>query len=113
DISRRKFQLEGTLCRELFKHFIILTLSSIAIFELATLIYKDQSTLLCNSDYHHYHDKLVDPLHKFRIGRQSPTYLGIKIFNKLKMNIKSSHDVVTFRRKLKNLLIEKCYYTIE
>nr|CAI5850542.1 unnamed protein product [Callosobruchus analis] len=108
---------QRTSCRELFKNFRILTLPSIAILELATIIYKNQSTLLCNSDYHRYETRgnhnLVVPLQKYRIGRQSPTYLGIKIFNKLDINIKASRNVATFRRKLKDLLTEKCYYTIE
>nr|CAH7760546.1 unnamed protein product [Callosobruchus chinensis] len=85
--------------------------------ELALLIYNNQNEFNKNKDFHDYSTRGREmysiPLTKYRIGRHSPAFLGVKIFNKLGNDMKNIKNQITFKNKLKTFLIEKCYYTID
>nr|CAH7720044.1 unnamed protein product [Callosobruchus chinensis] len=100
-----------------FKKFNVLTLPSIVIMELALLIYNNQNDFNRNKDFHDYstrgREMYTIPLTKYRIGRHSPAFLGVKIFNKLGNDMKNIKNQITFKNKLKTFLLERCYYTID
>nr|CAH7766711.1 unnamed protein product [Callosobruchus chinensis] len=100
-----------------FKKFNVLTLPSIVIMELALLIYNNQNDFNRNKDFHDYstrgREMYTIPLTKYRIGRPSPAFLGVKIFNKLGNDMKNIKNQITFKNKLKTFLLERCYYTID
>nr|CAH7762921.1 unnamed protein product [Callosobruchus chinensis] len=104
-------------CKNSFKKFNVLTLPSIVIMELALLIYNNQNDFNRNKDFHEYstrgREMYTIPLTKYRIGRHSPAFLGVKIFNKLGNDIKNIKNQITFKNKLKTFLLERCYYTID
>nr|CAI5865274.1 unnamed protein product [Callosobruchus analis] len=108
---------QRTSCTNLFKTFKILTLPSIVIMELAILVYKNKNLYLRNQDFHGYctrnREMFAIPLFKYRIGRHSPAYLGIKVFNKLSNDIRCSRNINIFKAKLKTYLINECYYSID
>lgn len=103
-------------CRPLFRSLKILTLPSLYILEVASLIYKKQKQFLRHADQHHYDTRnkmgFILPNFGFRIGRKSPIYLGLEIFNRLDVSIKNSESLGVFRYRLKKFLIDKCYYNI-
>nr|CAI5817739.1 unnamed protein product [Callosobruchus analis] len=104
-------------CRGLFQKYNLLSVPSIALFELAVYVYKNHKNLKQHKDYHDYFTRneknFIVPCYKYRIGRQSPMFLGIKVFNKLNDDIKYSKDLTSFKNKLKILLLRQCYYSIE
>jgi hypothetical protein len=57
-------------------------------------------------DYHLY-------VHRLGIHKSRLTIAGCKFYNKLPAYIKQIKDNPLFKRKLKQLLINGCYYSIE
>jgi hypothetical protein len=57
-------------------------------------------------DYHQY-------VHKLEIHNSRPTIAGGKFYNKLPAYIKQNKDNGLFKRNLKQLLINGCYYSDE
>lgn len=47
------------------------------------------------------------------IAYNSPRSLGVKIFNHLSEDIRSSHSLVDFKNKLNAYLIVECFYSID
>lgn len=103
-------------CRPLFKSLKILTLPSLFILEIATFIYKNREQYLRHGDRHHYDTRnktdFILPNYKFRIGRRSPIFLGLELFNRLDSSIRHSESLKIFRYNLKKFLIDKCYYSV-
>lgn len=105
-----------TSCRDLFKKFNILPLASIYI--LKTLIYvKTNINIFSKNNFNHDYntrmgDDLLIPIHNLTTYEHNPLYIGIKLYNKLPLEIKSIHNINQFKNKLKSLLHEKSYYSI-
>lgn len=57
--------------------------------------------------------KLVIPEPKMEIFKNSPYYRSIQIYNKLPDNLLKEENYLKFCNKLKKLLLQKCYYSIE
>nr|CAH7712841.1 unnamed protein product [Callosobruchus chinensis] len=78
--------------------------------ELALLIYNIQNEFNRNKDFHDYstrgREMYTIPLTKYRIGRHSPAFLGVKIFNKLGNDMKNRKNQITFKNKLNTFLLE-------
>lgn len=108
---------QKTSCKPYFKQYEILTLPSIVVLELATAVFIRKDSFVKNCDNHHYNTRnqqnFVIPNFQYRIGRQSPFFLGLKIFNCLSDDVKKSKNVFIFKGKLKKILLKKCYYSIE
>jgi hypothetical protein len=60
-----------------------------------------------NSSHHH------QPPHNPEICNSRPAIAGCKLYNKLPAHIKLIRDDQLFKRKLKELLLKGCYYSIE
>lgn len=106
-----------TSCRDYFRNLKILTLASLVVLELATLTYQNQGKLLRGSDIHAHDTRTKDnlrlPNFQYRIGRKSPMYMGIEVFNSLNDDIKKSVNVNVFKQRLKALLLQGSFYSVE
>lgn len=105
-----------TSCRELFKKFKILTLTSVFILELAVYIYNNKNSYCKNTDIHHCNTRNKNnfriPFFRLDIGKSSPNCIGLKIFNVLPKEVKLCKSVTHFKRKLKSILLEHSLYTL-
>nr|CAH7729620.1 unnamed protein product [Callosobruchus chinensis] len=52
------------------------------------------------------------PFSRFNVTMKSPNIMGVKIYNALPDVIKSSSNMVYFKRSLKQFLLKKAYYSL-
>jgi hypothetical protein len=103
-------------CRESFISLSILTLFSLYIYE--TILFVDEKGNCMTNDKFHAHNTISSLdyhqyVHKLGIHNSRPTIAGGKFYNKLPAHIKQIKDNGLFKRKLKQLLINGCYYSVE
>lgn len=110
--------LENTdTCKPHFKSLSILTLVSIYILEACKFVRKNPKLYTKKGDIprrfptRNQH-KLIMPPSKLGMLSSGPLAMTITIYNKIPTNIKSVESLPVFTRKLKHLLIEKTYYTL-
>lgn len=113
---RSMFNLHVTdSCRPLFIEHKILTLPSLYIFEMALFVRKHTHLFPCKSNFvarnRRDNSQLQIPNSKTAFLRKSVVCMSRKIYNKIPISLKDLDDNI-FRFKLKQLLIIKCYYTI-
>ena len=84
-------------CRPLFKELRVLTLPSLFIYESLVYIHRNTELLQCNTDIHKYNTRTCENIFVQRsntsLGRDRPSYLAIKLYNKLPSNLKSLKKV--------------------
>lgn len=104
-------------CRGSFKALNILTVISLYVYELSAYIYNGQQKWLLNSDVHHYDTRHKQDLRpdscRLEIKKRSQDVFGIKIFNRLPMDIKKSETLPLFRKRLKSFLVKYSFYTLQ
>lgn len=104
-------------CRDLFKTLKILPLACIYILKISIYVKTNISEFTTNSSIHEYctrgGNNLVIPYHRLSTYEQNPGYIGIKIYNKLPLVIRNLDNIHNFRSKLKVLLHEKSYYSLQ
>lgn len=103
-------------CRQSFKNLNILTVYSMYIMD--TIIHtKHRLSLQTNTDIHSHDtrnkDKYHMQQHNLKLYDSKPSMAGCIFFNKLPPHIRHKPSDSTFRQSLKNLLITKCYYSID
>ena len=104
-----------TSCRPLFVEYRILTLTSLFIYHIAIFVHQNKSAFVReNNTIHPYNIRqqtIHQPSHRLAVTGSSPFYYGIKIFNHLPNDFKIL-QLNHFKIKLKNLLLVKCYYSL-
>jgi hypothetical protein len=104
-------------CRSLFGEFKILTLTSLYIFETLCLLRKNQIYNISYSDVHGYNtvrklNLYVQPCNTSRCKR-SVINMGIRLYNNLPSQIKSTQDYKAFKHQLKDYLLNKAFYSLQ
>lgn len=99
-------------CKPYFIQNKMLTLPCIYILEAAMFIKKHSNLFKFNTNARRQH-LLKAPEPKLDIFKKGPHYMLVKIFNKLPVDIRKENKIRVYQAKLKNMLIQKCYYTIE
>lgn len=101
-------------CKGIFKHFKILTLYSLYIFEICLFVFNNKNKFLTNSNYHQINTRQKNNLHlpfsRLNITFKAPSRIGARIFNRLPNDIKSINKENIFKKKLKLFLVDKCLY---
>lgn len=105
-------------CRPCFRKLKILTLISIYILEICKFVRKYPQYFLKQSDFprrfkSRYEHNLVLPTSKLSIHSSGPNVMAVKIYNKIPEKIKLLEKYNIFERQLKEMLIEKTYYTLD
>ena len=104
-------------CRPIFKKFQILTLASLYIFEMLCFLKKHQGNVKQNLEIHGHNTRKKYDLNTRHCStvlyQKSVTNMGIKLFNKLPIQIKQLDDYKGFKREVKNFLLHNSFYTIE
>ena len=82
---------------------------------MAVFVKRHSRLFRTNADIHNVplrnRDKLYLPMSRTALFHKSLMYMSIKIFNKLPDDIKTL-PLETFKKKLKSVLIKKCYYEV-
>ena len=104
-------------CRQLYKQLQILTLTSQYIYSLLIFVNKYRECFLTNYDIHgkttRYNLNLHIPTTNLKIAQKGVFYSGIKIFNHLPMDIKSSFiDPKRFKVAVKRFLLNHTLYSL-
>lgn len=110
---------QRSTCRPLFKKLCILTFPCLYIYSLLVHV-KRSGYNLRRRDFHSYNtrtkDSLQEPYDRLTITMQNPKHIGIKMFNHLSyldQGLAEAESLNLFKRKLKGLLIERGYYSVE
>lgn len=105
-------------CAQHFKELGILTLPSLYILVLLTGFFKRRSKYESHLEQVHREatrrrdlKNIINP--RLNIVKHSPQYQSIQLFNKLPVELKNISNISVFQRKVKDLLLEKCYYSIK
>lgn len=104
-------------CREKFRELQILTVPSLYVMALLIDIIK------CRDKYETAEQKairlktrrkdiIIDFFPKLNIAKHCSRYQAVKIFNSLPINLKCIDSLSIFQQKLRNLLLEGCFYTV-
>lgn len=115
-ILRLIFNLDPrSSCKPLFVHNDVLTTPCIYIYKCLMYIKNNQANLSTLPSYHNYNTRniytLSLPRHRTSKFENSPTYMGMKLFNHLPNCIKIMNKV-KFRKYVRKFLLRKCYYSV-
>jgi hypothetical protein len=103
-------------CKDSFRHLKILTVYSLYIQEIILYI-KENCNCTVNKQIHKHNIKINkdDHIygHNLEIYNSKPSVAGCIYYNKLPNNIKQIENINKFKKKLKDLLIKGCYYSID
>lgn len=117
-IIRRIFDLRfRTSCRETFRSVKILTLTSIYLLKILTFIHENRRDFSTHSDRHNYDTRgklsICPVKHYHSYYEKSPAYAGVCLYNLLPSSFRNDDvQVHVFKRKLKKLLVDGCYYDV-
>lgn len=104
-------------CRQLFQKLKILTLPSLYIYEIIIFLYTRQELFEQNHFVHTHHTRNKEnfklPTHRLKLYAQTPQYMGMRIYNKLKGNTLLQMNLGQLKRRLYEALILKSYYSVD
>lgn len=105
-----------TPCRNIFIEYRLLTVPCIYILETLVFVKSNLDKFQRNSDYHKYYtrhcEKFCIPRHNLSICEQNPAYFGILLYNKLPNSIGELKNISAFKKSVRNMLLDKCYYHV-
>lgn len=105
-----------TSCKPIFKNLNILTLPCLYISQLVLYIRANVNTFLRNHDVHHHYTRnnelIHQPFSRLDISQKSPTYIGIKCYNKINF-FEKDDSINTCKNKLNKFLTMNCFYSVD
>lgn len=108
---------QKTSCKPYFKHFNILTLYSLYVFEMCVYVFKNKTKFVYNSNIHCNNTRAKDdfrvPFVKYNSSYKLPNISGVRFFNYLPVEIKKCANFVLFKKRLKEFLVSKCLYSVD
>ena len=98
-------------CKDFFIQNKILTVPSIYILEVIMYV-KEQNTLRSTKPHDHNtrHNNFATQ-HRLTLFEKKPSYIGCKYYEKIPKEIKNIENKGSFKNKLVNWLVEKCFYS--
>lgn len=101
-------------CVPYFKRLKLLTVPSIFIYEICIFVFRNRETFLTNNFNHEYdtrnQNQFLTKKNRLSKSKLFVLNLGPKMYNELNQEITGCVTLSMFKRKLKEFLIEKCYY---
>lgn len=95
-------------CRGKFRELGVLTVYGLYLLECLLYLHRNKTEFLKNNTNFTYNTRTVDitfPQHKLSLSEKNPSYMCIKIFNKLPQNMKNIENYKIFKAKTKKFLI--------
>nr|CAI5818693.1 unnamed protein product [Callosobruchus analis] len=114
-IIRLIYDLKPTeSCRDTFMKHSLLTVVGIYLFKVLLYMKQNLTSFRSHCDNHDYHTRnmrnLYDDNHAYMFYKKSPKYAGIHYFNMLPDSLKNADATPIFKKKLKSILTQKCFY---
>jgi hypothetical protein len=105
-------------CRDLFRKFHILPLTSQYLLSLFMFVVQHKDLFIASMDSHNLETRQNNNLYTLQailpVYQKGAYYSGVKIFNKLPSNMKNVDGNITkFKTILKRFLYTKSFYTLE
>lgn len=103
-------------CRGVFRREEIMTVYALYIYECLLFLFKNRSRFTVHTNSHTYDTRTLDlsyPIHRLSLTEEHPSYMCLRLYNKLPVRIKALADLPTFRKEIKKLLIELEPYRVE
>lgn len=103
-------------CKPNFKNLEILTLPCLYISQLIMYIRSNEHQFLRNNDIHPHGTRnnhlIYHPFSRLNIGKNFPTYIGIKCYNKIDF-FETNDSINACKYKLNRFLIENAFYSVD
>lgn len=101
-------------CRSTFKSQRILTVTCIYLYKVLTYIHINRQTFSTHSDVHEHNTRgrfnICQNRHNHTYYEKSPIYAGVRFYNMLPECIKATDQLFSFKKRLKEFLLEgSCY----
>ena len=104
-------------CRTIFKDLSLLNLPCLFIYEILLYVKNNYQNFLSNNYFHEYDTRfnmdLTTPSHNLKLFENGPTYMGIKCFNKLPIEIKNIANIRIYKKQVFNFLLDRNFYGTE
>ncbi|KAJ8704273.1 hypothetical protein PYW08_012997 [Mythimna loreyi] len=95
----------------------MLTLPSIYVLDICVFVFKNIDKFTRVEDTHNvntrHKKRLCAPFSRTKTLSGSPYYMAVKIYNKLPNTFKTEKSPTLFQKKIKQYLIEKCFYSVK
>jgi hypothetical protein len=105
-----------TSCRPIFNELRIVTVTSLYVFEVLCFCQKYKLYSTRNSDLYEYNTRRRDDLHVPNCNtstfKKSVINMGIKLYNRLPLELRKSDGFKDFKHKLKLFLVDHPFYTL-
>jgi hypothetical protein len=105
-----------TSCKPLFKKYEILTMPSLYIFKILIYLKYNYESFIDKQFNHKYPTRFKDdlqyPRHRLLLFEKTPYYMSLRLYNNLPSTLKKENNISAFKRKLKNYLLHKTYYSV-
>lgn len=104
-------------CKNLFRDFNILTVTSLFIFEICVYVFLNKLKFKRNFMVHNFNTRnkldFYIPTCNLNLIKNSPNVLGPKLFNNLPVNLKNNNSLLGFKKGLKKYLVSKSIYSLD
>ena len=104
-------------CRDYFKELKVLTVTGLYIYKICIYAFNNKRNLQLNRAMHNHNTRnkelLLPSSHKTSFYQKNITFNACRFFNKLNNDIKSAQSLNIFKKKLKDELTVKSYYTFQ
>lgn len=103
-------------CRGKFRELSLLTVYGLYLHECLLYLHRNKNDFLLNNTNTMYNTRTVDiyyPIHRLTLSEKNPSYMCIKIFNKLPRELKLIENYKIFKRKTKTFLIDLEPYCLD
>lgn len=102
-------------CKPLFRDMEIMTVPGIYIYQLLIFTYKNKHKFQLNTDTHDYNTRnknICIPFTRYELVKESPDFLGPKLFNLLPPDIQCLNSEFKFKKYTKKMVLDKNPYSI-
>lgn len=103
-------------CKQLFIENKLFTLPCLYIFEVLKFVHNNQNNFGLFMQEHSYNTRnkhlFKYPVHKLKLFERSPSYMGIKLYNKIPLSLKQLPES-KFINTIKDFLLSKAYYSVD
>ena len=106
---------QQTSCKPYFKKLKLLTLPSMYIYEVLVHVKSNLEEFALNNNFHNYETRsgslLSIPGHSLSLYEKNPSYIGIKLYNKLSPDLREVVNIKLFKKKLQIFLQDNVFYS--
>lgn len=96
-------------CRGTFRKNKILTIYALYLYECLLFLFKNRNKFTVHNTNFAYDTRTMDinyPVHRLTLSEKNPSYMCIRVYNKLPSELRNVHELKVYKKKVWSLLIE-------